>query len=308
MRSTTRELDGHVRRMLEIARERHPDFERDCLTDPDRLVEHWTGRDLHFRYVDHLDNAVVDDPNTVFEEGGRTSDLSGLFTLALPPKRVSYIKVRYAANDYTARRNFTLLHEIGHYLQQTDDELVNNLCGFAASYDEKLFEESACNRFASLSLLPTGYIRESLGDGRLTSKKVGALFESGRGRGRDQRKIRVSRPVVVRRMAEFLGTGGAIALVSNRSLTRVHWNGDVDYAEEGDDPFAQLTDAERRVYAEFQSSRPRGGTLELDVRGELGGLVHSSVTISYGQDNPCFIVTDSGTAAAKGQPDRHAPA
>lgn len=283
------DVDRHVERMLAVAKVRRPDFERDCLSDPGRLTSHW-GQEygLRFEYVDNLAQGAGIDPNTVVDDA-EIADLSGLFTPALPPKRLNRIQVRYRIGDYTARRNFTLLHEIGHYLQQTDDQLVDVLCRFASGYEEKLFEETACNRFASLALLPTSYVRDIIGDGRLTSATVNDMFERERhGRGKD---LRLSRPVVVRRMAEFLQPGGTIALLTDGALIRTHWNGDVDYAERRDDPLAWLTDAERHVYDEFLSLSPRNGTLEQDVRGEFGDTVHVSVTISYGKTPYYFIVT-----------------
>ncbi|RSX52024.1 ImmA/IrrE family metallo-endopeptidase [Bifidobacterium callimiconis] len=278
------DLGQHVGRMLAIARDHHHEFEEDCLTDPGLLVEHWgRGGDLRIAYVDALDHGIGQDPTTVIDDAG-TSDLSGLFTPALPPKRFNRIQVKYREYEYTARRNFTLLHEIGHYLQQTDDELVDAMCRFPSTYKEKRFEEAACNRFASLALLPDDHIRSFLHAPTLHAADIRDIFEHGRPRGRREgRKVRVSRPVVVRRMADFISVGQTVSLIKNGKLeVRVHGDGTIDYDD-------ALTDIERHVAINYKPKGPRREMLQR-VRRKDGSTVRFTAAGSYGRDVYYFVV------------------
>lgn len=294
------DLDRHVKRMLAIAQERHPEFEEDCLTDPGLLVEHWErGDDLRFSYVENLDRDVVpEDPATMVDDSA-VSDLSGLFTPALPPKRVNRIQVKYRSNDYTPRRNFTLLHEIGHYLQQTDDELVDTLCTFSSSYEERVFEEKACNRFASLALLPDDYMQKRLHalprhHMSLHAADIRDLFEENRerrsrrdrnGRSSKNGRIRVSRPAIVRRLADFIAPGESISLIRDGELdVRVHGTGTTDYDDD-------LNEVERHVLRNFKNHRnsTRNEMLQ-QARFKDGRSVRFSAAASYGRYLYYFVV------------------
>lgn len=275
--------------MLAVAQERHPDFRDDCLSDPGMLRDHWTRPGhLHIDYVDNLDRVVDGDASTVVDD---SEDLSGLFTLAIWPKRKSLIQVKHRNGEYTARRNFTLLHEIGHYLQQTDDELADALIGgFSARYEEKLFEEAACNRFASLALLPADYVLGHLGGGPVTAEAINDLFEYERNR-RGARDIRVSRPVIARRMASFLHEGGTVTLIGGGSVTRAHQNGDVEYYEV-DDPSGLLNETERLLYGEFSATTSKPHARCQLIREGDGSAAEVSIARSFGKVTYYFIVTE----------------
>ena len=51
----------------------------------------------------------------------------GLFSPSMDGRERDRIQVQFRDGEYTARPNFTLLHELGHYLQQNDDKLADNL-------------------------------------------------------------------------------------------------------------------------------------------------------------------------------------
>lgn len=280
------DLDRHVARMLSIAEKRHPDFVMDCLTEPGRLAEHWS-KDVLIEYVEQLDDhhpstsTVVDD----------AYDLSGLFTLALPPKRKSIIQVKYSPGSYTARRNFTLLHELGHYLQQTDDYLVDALISHSGTrYGEKLFEEQACNRFASLSLLPDDYVKTFL-DGRpVTAGILDEIFEHGRSR---TKWLRVSRPVIVRRLADFLSDTGTITLVAGRSAFRISKSGSIEFFDKSAPQFG-MTEAEYDLYTNLSNQQgKKQANISHCLHDTDGRQIKISVARSESGRNPqYFIVTE----------------
>lgn len=226
-----RAVDMQARRMIELARASHPDFEQDCITDPDMLAEHWHD-DVRIRFVDSLvDSQLRDDSYVFYENDGEDrsslNDLLGLFSPSFDRRHVHRIQVQYGKKErreerkrinydrvrYPMRRYFTILHELGHYLQQTDDDLAETLMAISSTNYNKRFEEGACNRFASLSLLPDAYMREHCRTLRsFTAKNVADFFKSDQSRG-VRRTCRVSRQVVVRRFADFLPEGGHTALV-----------------------------------------------------------------------------------------------
>lgn len=283
-------LDRQVTRMLAIAQERHSEFLADCLNDPNELVTHWSrSRHLGFAYVDNLDRGLEASGNTVVDD---SEDLSGLFTPAIPPKRKSLIQVKYRKGDYTVRRNFTLLHEIGHYLQQTDDELADALIGgFSIRYEDKLFEEAACNRFASLALLPTDYVLSQIGGGPITAETVSKLFDYERHRHVDPLNVRVSRPVIARRLAAFLPEGGTVTLVDDNSVMRFHQDdATVDYYK-GNSPAMSLNETERLLYDEFSLTRSRPHARSLRLQTDDGTEMAVSIARSFGKTTYYFIVT-----------------
>lgn len=280
------DLRTQVRRMLELARQRHPEFQHDCL-DPDPwelLVVHWRNEVT----IQRVDSLFVSDlathRDTVIDDPGDHHDLIGLFT---PPETAdgkSRILVEYQANDYTARRNFTLCHEIGHHLQQTDDELVERLISIDSTNYRKRFEEAACNRFASLALLPDDHIRSFLNAPTLHAADIRDIFEHGRSKDRrDGKKMRVSRPVVVRRMADFISVRQTVSLIRNGKLeVRVHGDGTIDYDD-------ALTDIERHVAINYKPKGPRREMLQR-VRRKDGSTVRFTAAGSYGRDVYYFVV------------------
>lgn len=243
-----RAVGEQANRMVELARAMHPEFMQDCITDPDRLAEHWHD-DVRIRFVESLVDSELRHDNYVFYENdegnGSFNDLLGLFSPAFGRRRIHRIQVQYRNIDrkddrarvlrgrtrYPMRRYFTILHELGHYLQQTDDELAERLMSISSINYNKCFEEGACNKFASLSLLPDEYMREHCRTlRRFTAKNVADFFKSDQRRG-THKICRVSRQAVTRRFADFLPESGYTALARTepegapRILFRTHGNG-----------------------------------------------------------------------------------
>jgi len=86
------------------------------------------------------------------------------------------------ASRSPGRRNFTVLHELGHHLQQTDIDLGNRLfqCG-----DPDQFEEQSCDAFAAQILLPDNELRALLDPRGPTPQDVVDLFTTGSAASRE---------------------------------------------------------------------------------------------------------------------------
>ncbi|MBW3091482.1 ImmA/IrrE family metallo-endopeptidase [Bifidobacterium sp. 82T10] len=284
-------VDRQARAMLALASSRHPDFVQDCLADPGRIVDHWSD-DVTIGYVHALAHTSLSSAGTATVDD--QTDLLGLFSPAMRVGERNVIRIQFnETREYTARRNFTLLHELGHYLQQTDDALADQLFVISSANYNKRFEESACNRFASLSLLPDDYVTARMAGEPLNAIVARDIFESGRGSGKS-RRMRASRPVVVRRMADFLPSHGSIALVQDGNLnTRVHADGVIDY---GGEP----TPAERAGMDAYlgEHGEPYADGLTIDVSGSpsVGSIpaasaaTRVSIARSYGRSDYFFIV------------------
>lgn len=290
--STAFALDLHlqVQRMLQLALEKHPSYLRDCLeTDPwPALVNHWRD-DVSISHVDSLfHDAPLLDRNSVVDDQRDRHDLIGLFTEPRTRSDGYGIVVEYRPGDYTPRRNFTLCHELGHYLQRTDDELVDRLCAIGSVNYRKRFEEAACNRFASISLLPDEYVELFLDGKRPEALATRDLFE----KNRVDRLVRVSRQAVVRRMADFLEHPGSVALVTNDKLiVRAHDDGQTDY----DCP---LTPPEQAALDKFKAT-PQCKSINA-LAQTADGPLSISVAASYaGPTTHHFIVTQLSQITAR---------
>lgn len=248
------DLAAQVNGMIAAAGRRHPSFEDDCLTSPQQLVAHWAD-DVSIEFVDGLLpaagewNPTVEDPDTrdsdaaeadrsgiteTFFSGGHsgaseTSGLSGLFTppIGAQPARV---RIYNAARSFSARNNFTLLHEIGHLLQQTEDELAFRLIRISGLACDRRFEEDACNAFAARALLPDRYLQWFFSNG-VTAEAVAEIYDDVRSYRGMYRPARVSRQVIARRVAQILGGEATVTVVDDKGMLRVraHGDGHCDY-------------------------------------------------------------------------------
>ncbi|NME62870.1 ImmA/IrrE family metallo-endopeptidase [Bifidobacterium thermophilum] len=257
-----------------------------------------------------------------------SSDLLGLFWLAPDNRYASHIVAQCDGSSYTTRMNFTLLHELGHYLQKTDNgELADT-----AYIEDMPFEEACCNRFASLSLLPDDYLAQQLaGCAVPDAATVNKIFEDGR-RSHGRKDVRVSRPAVIRRLIEKMPEGSSISLLSvprapsgsgkNGAVSancdtltqptlqmRAWTNGTIDY--DGD-----LTDVERALCAETcnglegVSGAYKSYTAGRDMlrrssirRTPSGGRVHAaSLATSFaGYYRYMFVVMEAEASGSRGR-------
>lgn len=100
------------------------------------------------------------------------------------------------------RRQFTCLHEFGHHLQKTRIDLGRSALAHAKS---ALFEDAACDVFASRILLPDSLVDAYIGKRGPTAEAVVTLFQ----------KSNASRAACCVRAAERLGGSGAVVLLNS---------------------------------------------------------------------------------------------
>lgn len=126
-------LDIQVNGMLRLARRKSRSFGKDCLSNPGMLRQHWT-KQLDIIYYSPREQdqikTIREDGRTV-DDNASFADLLGFFSPASHPEaELDKAYVAWDEGSFTTRRNFTLLHEIGHYLQETDFELMKRICSF----------------------------------------------------------------------------------------------------------------------------------------------------------------------------------
>lgn len=95
------------------------------------------------------------------------------------------------------RRQFTVLHELGHHLQANDIELATTTLAFD---DEAT--DAACDGFAARVLLPDELVASCFADGTPSAGDVVRLYQASR----------ASRAACVVRAAEHLHSSGAVVL------------------------------------------------------------------------------------------------
>ena len=223
-------LDIQVNGILRLARRKSRWFGKDCLSNPGMLRQHWAKQlDIIYYLPREQDQikTIREDGRTV-DDNASFADLLGFFSPASHPEaELDKAYVAWDEGSFTTRRNFTLLHEIGHYLQETDFELMKRICSFESDYAGKRFEEDACNRFASLALLPDKFISKWLAlDRSPCARDIHAVFEHGRECSAERNEVRVSRIAVVRRLGALLPSLGDASLIKNhtRGMSRQKWS------------------------------------------------------------------------------------
>lgn len=297
-------LGIQVDEMLRLAKKKSRAFSRDCLSDPGKLREHWA-RHLDITYYSPREHDQIDsirNDERIVDDNASFADLLGFFSPSPSPgTNPDKAYVAWSEGTYTTRRNFTLLHEIGHYLQETDFGLTERICSFESDYIGKRFEEDACNRFASMSLLPDEFIARWLDSTRSPSARdIHDIFEDGRNCSPRRHAVRVSRIAVVRRIGALLPSLGYASLIkkpygkdARPEVVCRAWNdGSVDFSPE-------FTTAETMLYERARMSGRlwEGAGFASDTRMFLGVSakerpLRGNVTFSYGRQEHVFMVVE----------------
>ena len=149
--------------------------------------------------ADEVDVEVVPYSDGIVTEGG------GYTGLCVKDTDPAMIKI--AAGRNQRRKNFTLMHELGHYLQRysgeidgTPIELEKAIC-LTMEHGED-YEERVCDAFASQSLLPDDLV-DLLVIGAPDAQDAARLFMSCQG----------SREVVARRVLDGMGDGSFVSVI-----------------------------------------------------------------------------------------------
>lgn len=101
------------------------------------------------------------------------------------------------------RRAFTALHELGHHLQQTTNELIEKL--LKQTDDGWALEEAACNSFAAAIAIPGTVVHRHIDEAGPTAHTIVSLWED--------RDIDASRAAVCAKAAERLRSPGHVLLL-----------------------------------------------------------------------------------------------
>lgn len=111
--------------------------------------------------------------------GGKTSEVPGFYKKDRVSKPVIYVYQRYKANDPRSRRaQFTVFHELAHYLLDTlpaDAPLLS--AELEACEDRNAFEERVCDAFASNCLIPDKLLKDCLTEYGLNSEGAAELYK-----------------------------------------------------------------------------------------------------------------------------------
>lgn len=133
-------------------------------TIPARTREHFAADPLRALQSTGLTVEAVDGPLDSRAEGGLCDGTSFL------DDRV----VLYRPTPSSRRENFTFGHELGHYVVDRDEALMDWL---ADQQDPMLLIETLCDRIAAALLLPTTTVQEAMGNEPISSVTVLDLFE-----------------------------------------------------------------------------------------------------------------------------------
>jgi Zn-dependent peptidase ImmA (M78 family) len=85
-------------------------------------------------------------------------------------------RIGIAYSDTQQRMNFTALHELGHHIQMTDENLAMGL--IERPDGGTALEEAACDAFAAAILIPDHIASAALGSGTPSAESVATLWES----------------------------------------------------------------------------------------------------------------------------------
>ncbi|PWG60281.1 ImmA/IrrE family metallo-endopeptidase [Bifidobacterium catulorum] len=183
------EVVKQARRMIDVADARHPGLVEICRTNPMRVADMWRD-DVLIEFVDDGVNGsgrLGPDgvPATCHMETGDGRPVLRVF--------------RYRAKS---RTYFSLLHELGHYLQRTDPGLAVALLGQDAEAGID-FEERACDAFASRVLLPDALVSDVIERcGGVNAYAACTLAENSM----------ASRSCVAKRLVDIMPNPGMIAV------------------------------------------------------------------------------------------------
>ena len=147
--------------------------------------------DLKVEAVDHLTNRR--------DDGGACDGMSFLQDGV----------ILYAPTPFSRRENFTLAHELGHWLVEQVDELYDWL---ADQRDPARTLETLCDRIAQRLLLPEGVVDSVVADGPIRARQVLELYQASH----------ASSPVCSIALARRLPCLGAVVLI-NRADNAVQY-------------------------------------------------------------------------------------
>jgi hypothetical protein len=155
------------------------------------------------RFADKPVHALQDTFGLIVQSVDNLNDARGIGGVC---DGVSFLRdgvVMYRRTD-NRRENFTLAHELGHWLVDRAPDVYDTLAPFT---DSGRMLETVCDRIASLLLLPAESIDRILDGGPVEARHVGALRGASR----------ASTPVCAIALAERLPGLGAVVVIDRAS-------------------------------------------------------------------------------------------
>jgi hypothetical protein len=164
-------------------------------------------------------------------------------------------KIIGVASASPARMLFTGLHELGHHIQRSHDQLLESLLG--RPDQGRVLEEAACDLFAALLLLPQPDVDAALGDSTPTALAVRELWQEHNA-SRAAAAVAAVQKLSADGHVLILNGSGVVEFAASRSLPRLRRGSDQGQ-----------TDLIRKVLG-TQSDRVQGQT-RLRYRDSISG-------------------------------------
>ncbi|MBO0596336.1 ImmA/IrrE family metallo-endopeptidase [Nesterenkonia sp. E16_7] len=117
--------------------------------------------------------------------------------------------ILYAPTPSSRRENFTLAHELGHWLAEQAPDVYDWI---ADQHDPGRLLETICDRIAQQILLPETTVRAVIGSGSIRAHHLIDIFHA----------TQASRPVCAIALAQHLPGLGAIAIIDRFTRTVTH--------------------------------------------------------------------------------------
>ncbi|MFC5222075.1 ImmA/IrrE family metallo-endopeptidase [Bifidobacterium leontopitheci] len=280
-------MNDQVRDMLAAAATKDPDFQNSCMSHDLKRRIKWNWSDYAtFDYPKSVDDSIfIHHPDAAVDVGlDGDHGPSGLFVQSGKDGR-PLILVRSPDDAFLPRVHFTLLHEIGHLLQRGESTLARRLFRLEDDVMRKRFEEDACNRFASRSLLPDDYMESMFENQGVTAQNIRSIYDDDLNRWRSGsiNYQRVSRPCIVRRAAEMMDDPGSVTLLNPKGELSIRAFSDGHCEYQPHDGTSGVSTAEREILSLFPKRLDHRelSPMQLDNLQEVKDAIHVSVAGSF---------------------------
>lgn len=207
------------RRMVEIFVESQPEIFEIITSDFREGIAQWPGLEL----------TILDEQGD--GEGG--CSVAGAYLWQQVPKIIGVAKAS------PARMRFTGLHELGHHIQRSNDELLEILLD--RPDQGRTLEEAACDLFAARLLLPQQDIDAILGDSTPTALAVLQLWR-GHSASRAAAAVAAVQKLSTDGHILILNGAGAVEFAASRGLPRIGRRSDQSQTEIGRNLLASQRD------------------------------------------------------------------
>jgi hypothetical protein len=195
--------DRHAQRMIEIFIETEPEISDFITDDFVEGIAQWPGLELRILESQQGEN--------------RDCSVAGAYLDGQVPKIIGVAKAA------PARMRFTALHELGHHIQRSDDDLMQSLLD--RPDQGRIAEEAACDLFAARILLPQSDVDRALGQSTPMAVSVRDLWQSHRA-SRDATAVAAVQKLSTDGHVLVVSGAGKVEFATSRGLPRIGRNSD----------------------------------------------------------------------------------